>query len=62
MIAATPEQMRELSSVLDRCANNDRNAVRVPLLHESAAALRSAADQIEARDTFAALRDNGGIR
>lgn len=48
MTAPTPEQMRELAGVLDRCADNDRNAVRVPLLHESAATLRAAADQIEA--------------
>jgi hypothetical protein len=48
----TPQQMRELSGVLDRCADMDRNAVRVPLLHESAAALRAAAAELDQLRAF----------
>lgn len=56
MTAPTPEQMRELTAKVVR-----KEDVFAHIL-ELRAALRSAADQIEARDTFAALRDNGGIR
>lgn len=62
MTALTPEQMRALADELDRCADNDRNPVRVPLAHESAAALRAAADQLEAvRELMDGMFDNGAV-
>ncbi|MDF2895754.1 MAG: hypothetical protein K0Q46_2540 [Rhodococcus erythropolis] len=56
MTDPTPQEMRELT------AKEIRQEDVFAHILELRSALRSAADQIEARDTFAALRDNGGIR
>jgi hypothetical protein len=56
MTAPTPEQMRELTTKEIRQEDMFAHVLALRV------ALRSAADQIEARDTFVALQSNGGIR